>query len=154
HDALSVRNYASTTCRSGRWGASSAAPGDYVGAPSLGPGGDRVTVWPIPRVSSARCRRHNVHLVHIREQLMADPLWVDSSTLIDIADGDNALEGELTVKAKAGAELLMVPKVREEFLSGMNPLKGAVAGNTPERAKARQDLLTRLGVKSDTSGSE
>ena len=42
---------------------------------------------------------------------MADPFWLDSSTIVDIAEGDEALEARVR---GLGAPLLMVPKVRED----------------------------------------
>jgi hypothetical protein len=81
-------------------------------------------------------------------------LWVDTSALRDIADGDTALERELLARRAAGDQLLMVPKVREEFLLG-NPLKkGPVTGNPPNVMEVRQAVITRLGVQVDMMGTE
>jgi hypothetical protein len=87
---------------------------------------------------------------------MADPIWLDTSTLGDIAAGDPALEAEVVARRNAGSELLMVPKVREEALFG-NPFinkPGKTGTTSAETAKAVQDAIDRLGVKVDLMGSE
>jgi hypothetical protein len=88
---------------------------------------------------------------------MADPVWVDTNTLGRIAEGDYVLEGELLQKRAAGSELLMVPKVKEEFLKGVNPFKpskeGRNTGLSPEQMTAKQLVVQRLQIKEDFMGS-
>jgi hypothetical protein len=75
-------------------------------------------------------------------------IWLDASTIGDIADGDAALE--MVIKS-LGGPLLIVPKVWEELHSG-NPLKP----NSPPRSAdgiARSDkAIARLGAQRDMRG--
>jgi hypothetical protein len=95
---------------------------------------------------------------------MAGPVWLDSSTVADIADGDDALEAR--VKG-AGAPLLITPKVREELVRGnpfQKPPKPSKDPNDTSRpgmrerpadkAQAMEEVLQRLNIQLDTQGSE
>jgi hypothetical protein len=80
---------------------------------------------------------------------MADPIWLDTSTIGNIADGDKTLEAEIQ---GLGVPLLMVPKVREELLSG-NPFQPDMRARSPEQVEAAKAVLTRLNITLDMSGS-
>jgi hypothetical protein len=85
---------------------------------------------------------------------MPDPSWIDSAAIAEVAAGDAALEAELAAKRNAGAELLVVPKVKEEVTIG-NPLKRKGPWQTTaDQAQACQEVMDRLGMKLDTRGSE
>src|SRR5262245_17271435 len=84
---------------------------------------------------------------------MGKPFWLDSSTIGQIADGDVALEEEINAKRARGAQLLMVPKVKEEVLHG-NPLKSQSVPPSAEHAKARQAVIDRLQIQIDMMGDK
>jgi hypothetical protein len=83
---------------------------------------------------------------------MADPSWIDSSTIGAIAAGDSALEAEVTNRP---GPLLMVPKVRENVLVG-NPLRDKKGPwETPlDVANACRAVIARCNIQLDTMGSE
>jgi hypothetical protein len=85
---------------------------------------------------------------------MADPTWVDSCTIADIAAGDTALEAELGARPSG---LLMTPKVREEVLVG-NPFKNANkkgSWETPlDAANACRAVIERMKIQTDYMGDE
>jgi len=81
---------------------------------------------------------------------MADPVWVDSTVIGFIADGDTALEAEL-VALSAGGEKLMVPKVKEEVSLGNPFKKGSTMGPTAG-SQARDEVIKRLNIQVDMNG--
>ena len=88
---------------------------------------------------------------------MADPLWLDSDVIMQVANGDTALEAELNALRNAGTTFLMVPKVREECTVG-NPMNEKAAGKNKDilskpSSQRNQDAIDRLRVQLDTSGS-
>jgi len=87
---------------------------------------------------------------------MADPKWVDASTIGFVADGDVTLRAELMQMRKQGP-LLITPKVKEEITIG-NPFKvgktGAMAQPSAETARRCQQVLVDLDIKVDMMGSE
>lgn len=81
---------------------------------------------------------------------MADPTWVDTSTVGRIADGDSTLEAELNA---TGGPLLMVPKVQEELFLG-NPFKRGMRERPEDQVKLCKAVIERMSIQVDTSGSE
>ena len=87
---------------------------------------------------------------------MADPLWIDSNTIIYISNGNTALEAEIIALAKQ-RDIYYVPKSREEARIG-NPLK--TKKNKPwqpnrlETTEVVDKTLERLPVKLDTAATK
>ncbi|HXI56083.1 MAG TPA: hypothetical protein VNO55_08490 [Polyangia bacterium] len=85
---------------------------------------------------------------------MADPKWVDSSTIGNVAAGDTALRAELMQLRMQGTPLLIVPKVKEEITVG-NPFPaGPMAQQKATTAQLCQQVLVDLDIKVDMMGSE
>src|SRR5512138_3646172 len=82
---------------------------------------------------------------------MPDPIWVDSCVIGDIAAGDRALEAELE-KAAAGGQKLMTLKAQEEVKVG-NPFKNDHSIGPSEGSNAREQVIKRLNIQTDTMGS-
>lgn len=76
-------------------------------------------------------------------------IWVDSCVIGDIAGGDRDLELALRL---LHATLLIVPKVREELLSG-NPLKPGSRPRPPQEIALAQNVIRRLDIQLDMRGS-
>ncbi len=83
---------------------------------------------------------------------MADPIWIDANTLILVSNGDTALEGEILGYRNAGREVLITPKAWQEAQFG-NPFKAKVPNNSPDRQRAVQMALAKLGVQVDRQGT-
>src|SRR5712691_7149371 len=85
-------------------------------------------------------------------QNMADPVWVDSTIIGYIADGDVALEAELMALA-GGGDKLMVPKVKEEVSVG-NPFKKDSTMGPTAGSQARDEVIKRLNIQMDMMGNK
>src|SRR4029453_5906420 len=93
---------------------------------------------------------------------MADPLWLDASTIIAIAKGDGALLQELLAMKR---QFLISPKAHEEFTFG-NPIKklaqsGARQGQAKkdwqvpaESAAKNEAVLKQLNIQVDYMGEQ
>ena len=75
-------------------------------------------------------------------------LWLDSSVVIEIANGDLALENELMLMKQGGTVFLYPPQVRDEVTIG-NVFDSKMKPVSPEGAKANLKVLERLGATLD-----
>jgi hypothetical protein len=87
-------------------------------------------------------------LLAARAFTMADPIWLDTCTISDIADSP-ALEAEIRA---LGAPLLMVPKSQEELLNG-NPFKPNAQPRSAEEIARAKAVVQRLNIELDMRGS-
>jgi hypothetical protein len=87
---------------------------------------------------------HSAELTFSGEYPVADPIWLDSNTLIRVIDGDYVLAAEMMTMQAQGRPLLIVPAVRNEILYG-NPL--TMKGNVSTSAQAPQAVSRALAEK-------
>jgi hypothetical protein len=90
---------------------------------------------------------------------MPDPIWLDTNTLIFALKGDAAINRQLSEYRRAGRQLLVAPKVRDEILNG-NVLTEdpTVACWTkrpyPEKAALTATGMRKIGVELDLAGGQ
>jgi uncharacterized protein YukE len=87
---------------------------------------------------------------------MADPIWLDTSAVINALRGDPALNDQLSAFRKAGRKLLITQQVETEALYG-NPLSvprnqpRVPKGPSPQERAYAQFGMSKIGVEVDVN---
>lgn len=85
---------------------------------------------------------------------MADPVWLDTCIVAQVANGDRGVEAELAAKRGQGHELLLTPQSNQELLFGnpltMRPDRSVSAQQpSPHTRVVIQQTISRLGITVD-----
>ncbi len=78
---------------------------------------------------------------------MPDPIWLDTNTLIFALKGGAAINRQLSEYRRAGRQLLVAPKARDEVLNGNVLTEDPTAACWTKRPYPLKAALTEAGMK-------